>query len=417
MVVVGGGAAGMRRHAGAAGAGARVLLLERYGFLGGAATNAGVLTYCGLFQAGDVLRSAVAGAATRVLEGLRALGEDVAPVRSTSGNWIVPFDPEALKRAADEAVSVAGAETRLHALMTGVACADGTLRAVRVTDHSGTAEIAARAFVDASGEATLAALAGVRRTVPGPGPDDHVPARLRTDAGGRTPPGAVPDQAALARVAARANAALPDAPVRPDGGIFMPMSGAGEAWWMCIDLPTDGLTSASLTAAETAARRAAWAVIAALRAEWGRAAPAYSPPGRSAACRETRRSAACAEVTGAAVAEGRRDPQGVARGAWPMEVHVTPGRAVYTPVGGEGFYDIPLDALRAEGMDNLWYAGPRHRRRRRRLRLYPRHGHGLRDGAGRGRRRRPRGTRRRCGRNCCARGRSCEARRGAARRR
>ena len=36
---------------------------------------------------------------------------------------------------------------------------------------------------------------------------------------------------------------------------------------------------------------------------------------------------------------------------------MTPGRAVYTPVGGEGFYDIPLDALRAEGMDNLWYAG------------------------------------------------------------
>ena len=225
---------------------------------------------------------AVAGAATRVLEGLRALGEDVAPVRSTNGNWIVPFDSEALKRAADEAVSVAGAETRLHALMTGV-CADGTLRAVRVTDHSGTAEIAARAFVDASGEATLAALAGVRRTVPGPGPDDHVqpgsaPMRVVTSSG------AVPDQAALERVAARANAALPDAPVRPDGGIFMPMSGAGEAWWMCIDLPTDGLTSASLTAAETAARRAAWAVIAALRAEVGMGVPAYSPPGRSSAC-------------------------------------------------------------------------------------------------------------------------------------
>ena len=355
VVVAGGGAAGIGAALGAAAAGARVLLLERYGFLGGAATNAGVLTYCGLYQAGESPRQAVGGAAERLLAGLAALGGEVAPIRSRSGNWVVPFDPEALKRAADEVVGAAGAECRLHALVTGTARAGATLGALRVTDHAGTTEIAARAFVDASGEATLASLAGVPHVVPGPG--GHVQPGSATMRVGGLPPEAMPDRDTLARVAARANAVLPDAPVRPDGGVFMPMSGAGEAWWMCVDLPTDGLTAASLTAAEQAARRAAWAVLAALREEPGMGGARLLATGPQFGVRETRRCAALAEVTGAAVAEGRRDPTGIARGAWPMEVHEAPGRAAYTPVGGEGFYDIPLDTLRAQGLDNLLYAG------------------------------------------------------------
>ncbi|WP_198383919.1 FAD-dependent oxidoreductase [Roseomonas sp. KE2513] len=355
VVVAGGGAAGIGAALGAAATGARVLLLERYGFLGGAATNAGVLTYCGLYQAGETPRQAVGGAAERMLAGLAALGGEVAPIRSRSGNWVVPFDPEALKRAADEVVGAAGAECRLHALVTGTARAGAALGALRVTDHAGAAEIAARAFVDASGEATLASLAGVPRVVPGP--DGQVQPGSATMRVGGLRPEAMPDRGTLARAAARANAVLPDAPVRPDGGVFMPMPGAGEAWWMCVDLPTDGLTAASLTAAEQAARRAAWAVVAALREEPGMGGARLIATGPQFGVRETRRCAALAEVTGAAVIEGRRDPEGIARGAWPMEVHEAPGRAAYTPVGGEGFYDIPLDTLRAQGLNNLLYAG------------------------------------------------------------
>ena len=45
VIVTGGGAAGVAAAVGAARCGARTLLLERYGFLGGAATNANVLSY------------------------------------------------------------------------------------------------------------------------------------------------------------------------------------------------------------------------------------------------------------------------------------------------------------------------------------------------------------------------------------
>ena len=49
MLVIGGGAAGVAAAAAAGRAGARVVLLERYGFLGGLATAAQVGTICGLY--------------------------------------------------------------------------------------------------------------------------------------------------------------------------------------------------------------------------------------------------------------------------------------------------------------------------------------------------------------------------------
>src|SRR4029077_7559211 len=49
VVVLGGGPAGIAAAAAAAGAGRRTLLVERYGFLGGMGTAAGVTNFCGLF--------------------------------------------------------------------------------------------------------------------------------------------------------------------------------------------------------------------------------------------------------------------------------------------------------------------------------------------------------------------------------
>jgi hypothetical protein len=360
VVVAGGGAAGVAAAAGAARAGARVLLVERYGFLGGAATNANVLTYCGLFQQGEVARAAVGGVALEVLRGLAALGFEVSPRRSASGNWIVTFEPEALKRALDGvACGTPGLSLALHARVTGVEASGGALGAVVLTDHAGTRMVRAAAFVDASGEAVLGALAGAAMRVDtmrdGPGNAASLPMRLS----GVT---RQPDRAALARVAARANAILAEGRneavhVREDGGVFMAMEAPGEAWWMCIDLVTDGLSSASLTAAEVEGRRMAWACLGALREEEGCGAARIISTGPQFGVRETRRFATRAVVTEADGLAGRRDASGIARAAWPMEVHAEPGRPRFTPLGGEGFFDVPLDALRPEGIGNLWAGG------------------------------------------------------------
>src|ERR1700756_4358835 len=63
VVVVGGGPAGIMAATAAARAGCSTLLIERYGFLGGAGTAGGLSTFCGL-------HARTYGADVRVIRGL-----------------------------------------------------------------------------------------------------------------------------------------------------------------------------------------------------------------------------------------------------------------------------------------------------------------------------------------------------------
>src|SRR5919202_3753359 len=75
VVVLGGGPAGIAAAVAAARGGARTLLVERYGFLGGMGTSALVTNFCGLFASvhGETQR-VVRGIADELLERIEALG-------------------------------------------------------------------------------------------------------------------------------------------------------------------------------------------------------------------------------------------------------------------------------------------------------------------------------------------------------
>src|SRR5277367_1514049 len=80
VVVLGGGPAGIAAAVAAARAGRRTLLVERYGFLGGMGTAAGVTNFCGLHaNVHGNMHRLVRGVASDLLGRIDALGGLNAP--------------------------------------------------------------------------------------------------------------------------------------------------------------------------------------------------------------------------------------------------------------------------------------------------------------------------------------------------
>ena len=357
--MVGGGSAGVAAAAGAAQAGARTLLVEAYGFLGGAATHSIVLAWCGFYpqRPAPQPEAVVAGVATQVLGQLAALGIDVAPYYSPTGNWNIRLNPEATKIALDLTVQAAGVEVALHSVVTGVVAGARRIEAVRIADHRGVREIAAGAFVDASGEADLAFLAGA---TPCPlHPLDHgrqpasCPARIAGIA-----PGQGLDKAARAAAMARIDRRLGRAELRADGGTMTGLPGTDDVWWLAVEVETNGLDGIDLAQAERDGRALVWRGVAALREHVpGFARANVSGTGPHIGIRETRHAATVAPLREADLVAGSKPDDAVALGGWPMEIHHGPGRTEYRPIGGDGVYGIGQGALRSADFDNLWFGG------------------------------------------------------------
>jgi hypothetical protein len=165
VVVVGGGPAGLMAAAAAARAGRSTILLERYGFLGGAGTMGGLSTFCGLHaKVHGEHRQVIHGLADELLERLVKLdGLNEPHLTINDGILAQAFDISAYKLAADELVTSSGARLLFHATAVGVVMAgDGaTVDAVLIESKSGRAAVRGRVFVDASGDADVAAWAGV----------------------------------------------------------------------------------------------------------------------------------------------------------------------------------------------------------------------------------------------------------------
>src|SRR5579862_3110251 len=107
VLVIGGGTAGIAAATAAGRAGARTILLERYGFLGGLASAAWVGTICGLY-----LRDTKGPKAMPVSEGfpqefaLRLQNaSDSTPLRVDAGLWVLPYQPFDFARVGEAIVS------------------------------------------------------------------------------------------------------------------------------------------------------------------------------------------------------------------------------------------------------------------------------------------------------------------------
>jgi glycine/D-amino acid oxidase-like deaminating enzyme len=162
VAVLGGGPAGIAAAAAAAGLGRRTLLIERYGFLGGMGTAAGVTNFCGL-QANvfGEIRQVVHGVADELLARIDHLG-GLNPPHLVFGRIAAQaYDTAAYKMAADDLLLSRGAELLFHALGTGVIMEGSRIAALLLETRSGRCAVRADIFIDASGDGDLAAWAGV----------------------------------------------------------------------------------------------------------------------------------------------------------------------------------------------------------------------------------------------------------------
>ncbi len=163
VVVVGGGPAGLMAAAAAGRTGYSVLLLERYGFLGGAGTAGGLSTFCGLHaKVYGEHRRVIHGLADELLDRLAKLDGLSRPhLTINDGIQAQAFDISCYKIAADELVTGSGARLLFHTLAVGVVLtADDTIDAVLIESKSGRAAVRGRIFVDATGDGDIAAWAG-----------------------------------------------------------------------------------------------------------------------------------------------------------------------------------------------------------------------------------------------------------------
>ncbi|WP_417013014.1 FAD-dependent oxidoreductase [Alistipes sp.] len=154
VVVCGGGPAGLIAAIAAARGGARTALVERYGFLGGMAT-AGLVAPISVFNYNG--RRIIDGIPWEFVERLAEIGgaEEEKPL----GN--ITFSPEKYKIIAQRMLLEAGVTLYFHSYLTGCRTEQGRITHIVVENKNGAEAIAARYFIDATGDADLAHQAGV----------------------------------------------------------------------------------------------------------------------------------------------------------------------------------------------------------------------------------------------------------------
>jgi len=361
VLVAGGGSAGLAAAVAAARSGARTLLVERQGVLGGMATSALVHSICGLYLLRDAPDATWAnpGFASEFARRLIHCGGAEGPVRMGRVD-VLPHQPTAFALLCDRiAGETREIELRLHSEVTSVQ-AEIEVRLVEVCCRGQRELVATRAVVDASGDGTLAALAGADFEL-------ENAERLQRPAFIFALQGVAPvalAEAGRLKLMHRVATAVRQGKLEP-GLRGASLRGSGRAGEMMVTIDLEGppgraydpLDPSCLTALETEGRRLAAVLADFLRHADGFAASSISAFPARVGVRESRRIVGRQRIETADVLAGAQPEDGVALGTWPIELRErTTGPRLRFPDSGRP-YSIPLGALRARDLRNLFVAG------------------------------------------------------------
>ena len=154
VIVVGGGPSGCTAAAASAREGAKTLLVEASGCLGGMGTSGLVPAWCPF---SDMKRIIYGGLAEKVFNAVKT-GMPHVPTEKV--DW-VPIDPELLKRVYDDMIINAGATVLFHTSLCAVDKeSDDIVSAIILSNKEGLTAYKAKVYVDCTGDADLSYWAG-----------------------------------------------------------------------------------------------------------------------------------------------------------------------------------------------------------------------------------------------------------------
>jgi glycine/D-amino acid oxidase-like deaminating enzyme len=358
VLVVGAGSAGSTAAIAAARTGARTLLVDRLGFLGG--TSTAVLdTFYAFYTPGERPRKVVAGIPDEVVGRLRSQNAAFERPNTYGAGTGITYDPEVLKRTWEDLVIESGADVLLHSFVHGVdSTPDGRVTAVRLWTKGGERVVRPRVVVDASGDADVCHLAGAPYERPGAsGQLQSLSTVFRVanvDVGRAE---AVP-KAELWRLMREASESGAYALPRLEGSVHRtPQRGVMMALMTRVR-DVDATDPEQLTRAEMEGRRQCWEYFRFLH----ECVPGYEDAvlvstSPAIGVRESRRILGRHVLTAPEVLAGTQFPDQIAQCGAPMEDHHAGSdtRWVYLEEGAS--YGIPYRSLLPRGVANVVVAG------------------------------------------------------------
>ncbi len=355
VAVVGAGSAGVSAAYGASQAGYKAALIDRSSCLGGQATNCNIPSYCGFYTQDESMTRIVGGIVNPFLSKLSQIGADYTPVVSPAGNVLLPIDPESAKYALDECLAETTVDLYLDTLVTTCHREGNTIYSIECYDDEGSFTIEAKAFVDASGEANLAHMAGADMLT-----FENVNLQIATLV---MRIGGVNDNIQVTKhdieEAITKGIASGIGPFTKETGYIRRMPISNHFVVVLASQQLSDLTSQHITEAGMFTRKQCWAYLDAFK----KFIPGFEnaflvSTGPKLGVRESRHILGEYVLTKEDVLSARRFEDTIGRGSWPIEIHASinePSR--YTQIHDRSYYDIPIGTLKSVNIDNLWGAG------------------------------------------------------------
>lgn len=357
VIVVGAGSAGAAAAIAAARTGARTLLVDRMGFLGGIST-AVLDTFYAFYTPGDRPRRVLGGLPYEIVRDLTATGAAFERPNTYGAGTGITYDPETLKRTWESLAMAAGVEVLLHTWATAVRVDEGAASGIRVWNKGGERWIAASVLVDTSGDADLCAFAGVRYD--DPATNRRVQslstvfrmANVDVDRASEFPKAEL--WKAMREAAERGDYRLP----RTEGS-WHRTPHRGVVMALMTRVPNvDATNPEELTRAEIEGRRQAYEYFRFLRDRVpGFEQAVLTSTSPAIGIRESRRVHGDYRLTREDVLTARRFADEIALCGAPVEDHHAGADTRWEYVSGGDVYGIPYRCLLPQGIENMLVAG------------------------------------------------------------